>query len=122
MSESPDAQTVFAIHTATALGINDAKEFILNSPPLLVSRILESAEKIGRVPGQERTVENRTAILTDPIQDDESLGPVVSRILDEETTRALANGGRRLGMCHQIWNHTKRRLSDEHDIEWFSPR
>lgn len=121
MSESPDATTIFAFHVATSLGINEAKDFILESSPLLVARILESAEKIGNIPGQARTIESRTTLLTDPIQDDAKLGPFITHILEEETRKAVADGGRRMGMCHLIWKNTKRRLSEEHNIEWFTP-
>ena len=119
MPKVPKASEVMAIRVATGLGVNEAREFLESKPKLLVTRILEAAKIAGRVTDAVSS-KLETTFLEDPLIGDSEVGPVVQRVLEEESEKARqVYPGR--GVCHLIWKNTKERLQNQYGIEWYSP-
>jgi hypothetical protein len=59
--------------------------------------------------------------LHDPIEDDETFGPIVRSVMEQAAREMEAQHGRVMGLCDAIWRLTRERLLQEHSIVWYSP-
>jgi len=62
----------------------------------------------------------------DSQEDDATRGPIIRQVL-HETSQAVAveydaKHWSHLGMCHRVWHFAKKRLHEEYQIDWSSPR
>jgi hypothetical protein len=137
MKASPTATQIMTMRKATGMPVHSAKEFLESQPPELIERVLNSALLFGRIPhlkafdGCDEMLIDRTfrAIecadsdgrLIDPQHFDSKVGPIIDRILDEETSKLESEHGLGMGSCHLIWNRSKKRLQTDFNINWYSP-
>jgi hypothetical protein len=131
--EIPSAELTMAVRQATGMGVLKAREFAATTDPALLMRILHAGklpcpDKLVSLPGELRerifqaSADQNSLHLVDPIESDPVFGPVIQRTRDEFEAEVLdEEGGLARGTCHLIWLRTKRRLSEEHGIEWYSP-
>lgn len=120
-----------AVHRATGLPVMQARELIRGSPPDLIDRILAGhqlrhAVYLASLPA-EPGIHNASVLqhihepLHDPIEDDEAVGPIVRRVMDQALRDMEAKHGRVRGLCHASWRLARERLLKEHSIVWYSP-
>ena len=115
------ASDIFVIHRCTGLPIAEAQKLAASATKELLDQILEACRtQCHESNSEELGARRKVDTLRDPAEFDSNKGPVIERVLREETEK-MRNAERKLGTCHLIWRRVQKRLREEYAICWFTP-
>ena len=109
LTQQFDAETVMRVHRATGLGPLQARAHLAKLSEHHRRQLLTAIEQ------------QSGPTYHDPIEDDPSVASLFAQVRREAQSIVEAEGGPRLGRCHQVWHIVQRTLRERHGIEWLTP-